>query len=62
MNAKISLVVIAIAVCLSVSASSIPNPELNRPIASERAKPATLLPALVWNPHNLPAGDRRISQ
>jgi hypothetical protein len=57
MNAKISLVTIVIAVCLSVSASSAPDPELNRPIASDNAKPATLLPALVWNPHNLPAGD-----
>jgi hypothetical protein len=57
MNAKISLVAIAIAVCLSMSASSAPDPELNRPIGSERAKPATLLPALIWNPLFLPSGD-----
>ena len=57
MNANISLVTIVIAICLSVPASSAFDLELNRPIASERAKPATLLPALVWNPHNLPSGD-----
>jgi hypothetical protein len=57
MNAKISLVALVIAVCLKVSASSAPDPELNRHVASENAKPATLLPALIWNPHNLPSGD-----
>jgi hypothetical protein len=51
------LIWISAVTCLVLSASSAPDPELNRHIASDNAKPATLLPALIWNPLSLPSGD-----
>jgi hypothetical protein len=54
---KTVLIWISAVTCLALSASSAPDPELNRPIGGGGPKPATLLPALIWNPLNLPSGD-----